>query len=80
MKITREKLARLIRETVEHEIKSYTYDHTDLVPEEILSIDYPKALSFSLNGEEKTVIIVSKDDMDDVLDLLQALDIPYSVD
>ena len=42
---------------------------------------YPKALKYTdPKGEEQAIVVNSLDDMNDILDLLDDRDIPYSVD
>tara|TARA_Y100001937_G_C7006416_1_gene278896 strand:+ start:20 stop:433 length:414 start_codon:yes stop_codon:yes gene_type:complete len=42
---------------------------------------YPKTVGYTdPKGEEQAIVVNSLDDMNDILDLLQAQDIPYSVD
>lgn len=43
--------------------------------------DYPKTVGYTdLKGENQMIIVQSMDDMNAILDLLVAQDIPYSVD
>ena len=81
MKITRKELTRIIKEAIASEMDThYEYDHSDLIPEEELNRDYPKTLGYTLNGEKQMIVVNSLDDMNDILDLLQAQNIPYSID
>ena len=42
---------------------------------------YPKTVAYTdPKGEEQAIVVNSLDDMNDILDLLDAQDIPYSVD
>ena len=42
---------------------------------------YPKTVGYTdPKGEEQAIVVNSLDDMNDILDLLDAQDIPYSVD
>ena len=65
----------------------------DLIPIEKLTIadsdpdsvdphyGYPKTVGYTdPKGEEQAIVVNSLDDMNDILDLLDAQDIPYSVD
>ena len=43
--------------------------------------DYPKTVGYTdPKGEKQMIVVYSLDDMNDILDLLAAQDIPYSVD
>ena len=71
MKITRRQLRRLIMEVISDD-QDFLHDESD---------DYPKTVGYTdPKGEKQMIVVYSLDDMNDILDLLAAQDIPYSVD